>query len=247
MIVITGYGYVGKAVESALSKHEHIEIVDPQFNNNKISDFNPDSVIVCVSTPQGEDGECDMSNVFDVLSDTPTDCPVLIKSTISLEGWYNLHGKFPNHAITFSPEFLRAKTAIVDFANQTSFLLGGGNVTYWRELFYRTMDVTGIEQNPEELILAKYFRNSFLATKVTFFNQVYDLCNKLDIDYKGVRNAIIQDDRIGDSHSEVTDERGFGGHCLPKDTQAIVETAHRSGVDLSLVKEAIRYNQKIKK
>lgn len=247
MIVIAGYGYVGKAVESALSKHEHIEVVDPAFNNNKISDFDAESVIVCVSTPQGKDNECDMSNVIDVLSDTPTDCPVLIKSTISLEGWYNLHGKFPNHEITFSPEFLRAKTAIEDFANQDSFLLGGGNVSYWRELFYRTMDITGLERNPEELILAKYLRNAYLATKVSFFNQAYDLCEKLGIDYDNVRSVVTQDPRIGDSHSHVTEERGFGGHCFPKDTQAIVETARRCSVDLSIIAEAIQYNQKIKK
>lgn len=247
MIVITGYGYVGKAVESALSKHEHIEIVDPQFNNNKISDFNPDSVIVCVSTPQGEDGECDMSNVFDVLSDTPTDCPVLIKSTISLEGWYNLHGKFPNHAITFSPEFLRAKTAIEDFQNQHCIFLGGGDYKYWQELFLTTLKKPSKIQTAEELILAKQFRNSFLATKVAFFNQVYDLCDVLDIDYEQVRTIIADDHRIGHSHTEVTRERGFGGHCFPKDTEALVYSALHNGCSLSLVQEAIRYNKKIKK
>jgi len=247
MIVITGYGYVGKAVESALSKHEHIEIVDPQFNNNKISDFNPDSVIVCVSTPQGEDGECDMSNVFDVLSDTPTDCPVLIKSTISLEGWYNLHGKFPNHAITFSPEFLRAKTANEDFQNQHCIFLGGGDHQYWQEVFLTTLKKPSKIQTAEELILAKQFRNSFLATKVAFFNQVYDLCDVLDIDYEQVRTIIADDHRIGHSHTEVTDERGFGGHCFPKDTEALVYSALHNGCSLSLVQEAIRYNKKIKK
>lgn len=247
MIVIAGYGYVGKAIEAALSKHEHVEIVDPAFNNNKIQDFDLESLIVAVATPEAEDGSCYMGHVYDVLSDTPENVPVLIKSTISIEGWNELVDRFPKHSITFSPEFLRAKTAVEDFANQDTFLLGGGDTTYWIEFFYRNMEVTGFVYKPEELILAKNFRNSFLATKVAFFNQIYDLCEQLGVDYEKVARAVALDDRIGSSHTEVTEERGFGGHCFPKDTRAIVETARRCSVDLSIIAEAIQYNQKIKK
>lgn len=247
MIVIAGYGYVGKAIEAALSKHEHVEIVDPAFNNNKIQDFDPESLIVAVATPEAEDGSCYMGHVFDVLSDTSENVPVLIKSTISIEGWDELVDRFPKHSITFSPEFLRAKTAVEDFANQDTFLLGGGDTAYWIEFFYRNMEVTGLVYKPEELILAKNFRNSFLATKVAFFNQIYDLCEQLGLDYNNVSRAVALDDRIGSSHIEVTEERGFGGHCFPKDTSAIVETALKFNVNLSLIAEAIKYNNEIRK
>ena len=101
---------------------------------------------------------------------------------------------------------------------------------------------------PEELILVKYFRNSFLATKVSFFNQIFDLCQSMDeVDYNTVRKLITVDERIGDGHSSVTEQRGFGGHCFPKDTQAIANTADKKNVDLSLLKEAIKYNNKIRK
>ena len=109
------------------------------------------------------------------------------------------------------------------------------------------MEVTGLVYKPEELILAKNFRNSFLATKVAFFNQIYDLCEQLGVDYNNVSRAVALDDRIGSSHIEVTEERGFGGHCFPKDTSAIVETALKFNVDLSLIAEAIKYNNKIRK
>ena len=76
---------------------------------------------------------------------------------------------------------------------------------------------------------------------------MYDLCEQLGIDYANVKDCVTQDERIGTSHSEVTEERGYGGHCLPKDTNAIVETAKKHGVDLSIIDTAIKYNKKIQK
>jgi UDPglucose 6-dehydrogenase len=73
------------------------------------------------------------------------------------------------------------------------------------------------------------------------------LCEKLNIEYSAVAHYVTEDPRIGDSHSFITEERGFGGHCFPKDTSAIVETAEQYGVDLTLIKEAIKYNDRIKK
>ena len=247
MIVITGYGYVGKAIEAALKPHVDIAIVDPVINDNRVYDFDAEAVIIAVSTPEAPDGSCNMSNVFDVLEDVPNDVPVLIKSTISIDGWKELTARYPNHKITFSPEFLRANTAIADFQNQHCVFLGGGDYKYWQELFLTTLKKPSKIQTAEELILAKQFRNSFLATKVAFFNQVNDLCERLDIDYEQVRTIIADDQRIGHSHTEVTDERGFGGHCFPKDTEALVYSALHNGCSLSLVQEAIRYNKKIRK
>ena len=77
---------------------------------------------------------------------------------------------------------------------------------------------------PEELILAKQLRNSYLALKVTFFNQVYDYCKHEGIDFESVRKLITTDARIGDSHSHVTEKRGFGGHCFPKDILATLRS-----------------------
>ena len=99
--------------------------------------------------------------------------------------------------------------------------------------------------NPEELILAKYFRNAYLATKVSFCNQVHDLCNAAGINADSVLDIVGADTRIGSSHTQVTNERGFGGHCFPKDTSAILKTAENINVDLSVIKEAVSYNEDI--
>ena len=99
---------------------------------------------------------------------------------------------------------------------------------------------------PEELIVAKQLRNSFLATKVSFFNQALDLCNAKNINYEQVRSIVCADERIGDSHSTVTSKRGFGGHCFPKDTLATIRSAQVSGANMTLLEESDIYNRKVR-
>ena len=82
--------------------------------------------------------------------------------------------------------------------------------------------------------------------KVSFFNQLYDLCQKLKVNYDEVREYTTADSRIGDSHSFITEERGFGGHCFPKDSAALVKTSEKCGAFLSIMNCARDYNQNIK-
>ena len=129
-IVIAGIGYVGKAIDTVLKQSHETYIVDPALNSNKINDINYDAVIICVSTPQGKDGACDMQNVYDCIDEIDNK-PILIKSTISLEGWNGIKEKYSNKNITFSPEFLRAKTSLNDFINQETMYLTEGNHEFW--------------------------------------------------------------------------------------------------------------------
>lgn len=238
-ITIAGYGFVGQAHEQLLDYYD-VTIYDP---HKGYSDFGkPEGVIVCVSTPPRPDGSCNIENVYDVIERSP-DVPILIKSTISLEGWEMLVETFPNKKLSFSPEFLRANTAVEDLQNAKETYIGGGDIEFWKWVLQKPVR----EFDPRSLVLAKYFRNSFLATKVSFFNQMYDLCKAVDVDYESVRQAVTEDSRIGDSHSWVTEQRGFGGHCFPKDTTATIKTAQRENVNLSLIKEAIEYNSRIRK
>ena len=245
-IGIAGYGFVGQAHVAALADYHEILISDPALGH--YADLkHADAIIVCVSTPQHETGACNINNVYEVIEAAP-DVPILIKSTISLEGWRELRHLLPDAELTFSPEFLRAESALDDFKNSKHFLMGGDNTGFWAQLFIDAMGKIDIEvAEVEELILAKYFRNAFLATKVAFFNEIYDLCDKLDVEYSAVAHYTGMDERIGYSHTYITEERGFGGHCFPKDTSAIVRTGERNGVELSLIKQAIKYNSSIRK
>ena len=240
-IVIAGYGFVGKAHYEVLKFKHDVFVNDPHLGYTNSYD-DADAVIVCVSTPPRPDGSCHMDNVFEVIEAAP-DVPILIKSTISVEGWRMLADTFPDRQISFSPEFLRAATAVEDLQNMDLMLLGGNSCGFWRDVFGVNVEVA----EPEELILAKYARNSFLALKVAFFNQMYDLCDALDVEYDAVAHYTTMDRRIGESHSFISKERGFGGHCFPKDITALLHTATRDNIDLSILKEAINYNNRIRK
>lgn len=247
-ILIAGYGFVGQAHQAALEDKYNVVIHDPKLGYDA-SYQQIDAVIVCVSTPPRRDGACDMKNVFDVIDASP-DVPILIKSTISIEGWQALKLLYPDRKLTFSPEFLRAASAVEDFLATRQMYMGGDDVGFWHAIFRVAFDdpkFTTTTAMPEELILVKYFRNSFLATKVAFFNQLYDLCASTGVEYEAVRHIVAEDSRIGHSHTQVTEQRGFGGHCFPKDAAAIVHTADLVNVDLSLIKESINYNRKIRK
>ena len=240
-ILIAGYGFVGRAHYEVLKFKHDVVINDPALGyTNSYDDV--DAVIVCVSTPPNAGGGCHMDNVFEVIESAP-DVPILIKSTISIEGWDMLVDTFPNRRLNFSPEFLRAASAVEDLHNMDLMLIGGTSNSFWRDVFDVNIEIA----DPRELILAKYARNSFLALKVSFFNQMYDLCDALDIEYSAVAHYTTMDERIGDSHSFITDDRGFGGHCFPKDLNALIRTAQRNNVDLSILKQAIEYNNAIRK
>lgn len=240
-IMIAGYGFVGRAHYEVLKFKHDVVINDPALGyTNSYDDV--DAVIVCVSTPPNAGGGCKMDNVYEVIEAAP-DVPILIKSTISVEGWQMLVDTFPNRMLNFSPEFLRAESALEDLKNMDVLLIGGNSVRFWGDVFGIGIEIA----DPEELILAKYARNSFLALKVAFFNQMYDLCDALNIEYAAVAHYTTMDPRIGDSHSFITEERGFGGHCFPKDVQALIRTAQRDNVELSIMQEALEYNNRIRK
>lgn len=247
-ITIAGYGFVGQAHNELLKDYHYITIVDPAWSEyNHAIPSDSEAVIVCVATPQRVDGACEMKHVYEVVESCP-DVPILIKSTISLEGWQMLNETFPNRMLNFSPEFLRAQSAIEDMKNMSHMYMGGTSVNFWASVFNDCCNKLTIEvTDPEQLILGKYFRNSFLALKVAFFNQMYDLCKELDVNYEAVADVVGKDSRIGTSHTVVTEERGFGGHCFPKDTAAITRTAQKYNRPLTILERAIEYNNSIKK
>lgn len=247
-LTLIGYGFVGKAVHEVLKDHYEVKIVDPQYNDNVINN-DSDGYIVCVPTPTTLSGACDMTIVEAVVKACPKEKPILIKSTISLEGWrkdIEPQGKY----VTFSPEFLTAANANEDFRSQDKMLFGGGNIGFWNDIFIECKAYDPIYATVEELILTKYLRNSFLATKVAFFNEVFDLCETAGIDYNQVKALVGMDERITHSHMHVPGpdgDRGFGGACFPKDTEALVYSANVLGATLPTLLTAIKSNKEKRK
>src|SRR5690606_38785168 len=139
-----------------------------------------------------------------------------------------LQERFPQHRLFFNPEFLREKTAYDDFIHPDRQIMGfcEGTAEVAQDLlsllprapFERTYPATTAET-------IKMSTNAFLALKVVFANQVYDLSEALGIDYEDVKAGIAADTRIGGSHLTVFDSgyRGYGGKCLPKDTHGLID------------------------
>lgn len=253
MFLIAGMGYVGKAVQNSIltSGMATPLVIDPArlgMNTWDEVDFDKlDGVIICVATPEGLDGSCDYSNVLEVLSHVPSHMPVLIKSTISLEAWQQIKVHYPFHMVAFSPEFLTAKNAIEDYMNQDFVVLSGNCISHWKRFFTETVTDNVLICTPEEAILTKYASNAFLAVKVGFFNHIYDLANLAGLRYDVIRRNLGYRPQIGLNHTEVTEERGWGGHCFPKDTSALMQTAEDYKYDMAILRAAIDYNNKIRK
>lgn len=252
-IIIAGHGFVGKAVAAALKLTHEIVIVDPQYTTNEIkSHHDADGIIVCVNTPTGENG-IDASNIANVLDNVPVFMPVLIKSTVTPGVVDSFDEIYPELAITYSPEFLRARSANDDFLNQRYVVLGGEDPEcFWQELFQTTLPNCKMVLNctAKEACMVKYTINSFLALKTSYFNQIADICDNNGLDYDIVRHIVSNDTRIGASHTMVPGpdgERGWGGACFPKDTEAFIQWANTIGHPVTILEEAVNYNRRIRK
>lgn len=253
-IIVAGYGFVGKAVKTAFKKKHTVDVVDPKYTDNRIEQhIDADGLIVCVGTPSDKQGSCDVTNILNVLDQTPLHIPVMIKSTVTPDKTQMILEKYPDHSIVFSPEFLRAATAEEDFLSQKHIIIGGDDpLDFWQLLFKETLPNLKIIHRctEQEACLIKYAVNSFLATKVSFFNHIYDICEHAGLDFDIVRQLVCQDSRIGTGHSMVPGldgERGWGGHCFPKDTQALILYVRSLGQQFDLLESAVEYNKRIKK
>ena len=250
-IGIIGYGYVGKAMAAAFDKSDLLDydIVDPaydEYNQDLVEMMkNCDAAVVCVPTPEGDGGKCDDYIVIDVIEKIGHSKPILVKSTTDIETLQYFKNNYPN--VCFSPEFLRGRNAVKDFLAEDKMIIGGepDQAEGWMNVFQSCLNIKDeVFIDIVEAGYVKYAENSFLAMRVTFFNDLYNLMKKVhpQLDYDSTVYALGVDPRIGHSHNQVPgpDGRyGWGGHCLPKDTAAFVNFAERNNTKLPLI-ESIR-------
>ena len=254
-ICVVGYGYVGKAMVAAFDQGENIDydIVDPayeEYNNSLLEVMDScDAAVVCVPTPEGKDGQCDDSIVTNTVETIGTEKPILIKSTTDIDTLQFFKENYPN--VCFSPEFLRGRSSVEDFLAETKMIIGGeiSQAEGWANIFAECINIK--EEAFLDIVEAgyvKYAENSFLAMRVTFFNDLYNLMNKAhsELDYESTVYALGLDPRIGHSHNQVPgydDKFGWGGHCLPKDITAFLYFAERQNTDLPLIRSVREINK----
>ena len=245
-IGIIGQGFVGTAVYEGLKNFFDIET----FDINKKSTCNSieevcdksDITFVCLPTPMKKDGSCYIGIVENVLEEINSinKCNIIIvKSTVPPGTTASWNNKFKNINVVFNPEFLTEANAINDFKNQNRIIIGGPKkaASKVRRIFVKVFPkVKIIKTDSTYAEMVKYVTNSFLATKVSFANEMYEICDYLKIDYDKVIEYAMHDERLGYSHWSVPGpdgDFGYGGHCFPKDVKALISVAMELDSDIN--------------
>ena len=258
-IGIIGYGFVGKALAEALTNDVQVCKIDPKLDTSidDLKNFKPEVIFICLPTPMLDNGIQDISivkNTILELNKFITDEIIVVKSTVHPGNINEIKLICPR--FVYNPEFLREKHAKEDFINSDLIVFGGdqefadslaniySNHTKCINKEYIFTDVTSAS-------LIKYTINSFLATKVIFFNEINSIFKLADSNesWEDFTKILSKDSRIGNSHMLVPghDGRlGFGGACLPKDINALLKYAESNDLELSLIKNVIKTNNKIR-
>jgi len=174
----------------------------------------------------------------------------VIKSTVPPGTTERLSGLYPRINLCFSPEFLTEANSFEDFKNQKRIIIGGDGAKTVKRMFRKPFpNASIIVTRSKTAEMVKYFTNCFLATKVTFANQMFEICSEADIDYDKVCEYALYDERIGKSHLAVPGpdgDRGFGGHCFPKDLAAMISFACANAADDYFLKAVENFNNGVR-
>ena len=264
-IGIIGNGFVGKATN--ILENDNVELIiydiDPKLcspEGTTLTDIcKTDIVFISVPTPMNTDGSCHTGILDSVVNDIKNICDlnenlIVIRSTIP-------PGVSDKLNCYFMPEFLTEKNYINDFINNKEWIFGIlKNKTDIQfkdcilELFNLAYKNNMIKSNKltfmfnKEAELVKMFRNCFLATKVSFCNEIYEFCQNKDICYENVRKIATNDDRILPSHTRVPGpdgKKGYGGTCFPKDTNSFKYEMEKVGVKPYILNAVIERNETI--
>jgi UDPglucose 6-dehydrogenase len=256
---IIGYGYVGKAVHEFLAHSYDTVIYDPpQGHDDKEAANACDFAVVCVPTPMQPGGAVDLSYIEETILWLRTPL-IIIKSTVPPGTTATLKS---GSLICFSPEYIGEGNYPVPYWQNIphptemryhSFHIFGGvkeatnaAIEYWKRAAGPFAKFYECDSTTAELV--KYSENSWIATKVTYVNELYDIAETFGVDFNELRELWLLDERVGRSHTLVyKGRRGFDGKCIPKDTNGIVAAAKAKGYTPELLQSVLKVNEKFNK
>ena len=265
-IGIIGQGFVGSAVKEGMKDFFEVYTYDkdPKKESTARNIFSvvehTELTFLCVPTPMKKSGECDLRILETALTEI-SECAkalnkknyiVVIKSTIPPGTTEKLNNIYVNLDIVFNPEFLTEANAVNDYKNQNRIIIGGErpSSTKVKQVFAKAFPKVPIIKTSSTIAeMIKYVTNTFLATKVSFANEMYQICQGLAIDYDKVIEYARYDERLGNSHWSVPGpdgDFGFSGSCFPKDVQALIYQAKLLGVDPEVLEAAWSKNLKVR-
>ncbi len=239
------------------------EIVKKNIKNKRLSfsiDFdksikNSDIIFICVGTPKKNNGNADLTQVYNVakkLSKLINKYKIIVtKSTVpvttgdKIQTILSKNNRTNKYSVVSNPEFLREGEAIRDFIYPDRIVIGSNDMkanrimnNLYAPLISKGAQYLHTSRRAAELI--KYSSNAFLATKITFINEMANLCEKIGINIEDISIGMGLDKRIGGRFLRAGP--GYGGSCFPKDTKAIISTANSFKTNLSLVKSVVKSN-----
>ena len=256
---LIGYGFVGKALANGFKSSVSILKIDPKLGNSveDLVSFKPDIVFVCVPTPLNKDLTLDASIVNSVMEEIINyniDSLIVLKSTI-LPNFIEIIDKKIERFI-YNPEFLREKHANEDFINSNLIVFGGqqeeiSKLSNFYSNYTNCICKDYVETDIFTASLIKYTINSFLATKVTFFNELKEIFNNSEASDSWEKFILYlqRDSRLGNSHMSVPGhdgKEGFGGACLPKDSISLSNFFKQKNLDFKVLETAISVNNTIR-
>lgn len=245
----------------------HLDVIfERNIKENRISfttdlamavDF-AEIIFLALPTPPGEDGSADLSYVLAVAKDLGKlmkDYKVIVdKSTVPVGTAEKVEAAISEHAtvdfaVVSNPEFLREGYAVDDFLNPDRVVIGTSDARALKimEELYLPFIKDGhplISMDEKSAELTKYAANSFLATKITFMNEIANFCEIVGADVDKVRQGIGSDSRIG--HKFLYPGIGFGGSCFPKDVSALLQSGIKAGYDFKIIHSVMEVNEKQK-
>jgi UDPglucose 6-dehydrogenase len=203
---------------------------------------------LCLPTPQGGDGAADLSFVLSAAADIADalrpGAIVVNKSTVPV-GTANVVSQTigrPDVQVVSNPEFLREGSALADFLEPDRVVVGSADPEAARRVgaLYSSLDTVVMETDARSAELIKYASNAYLATKLTFVNEMAEICEQLDADIDAVMLGMGHDRRIGTSY--LSPGPGWGGSCFPKDTEALLHIASSVDLEFDFLRNVIDLN-----
>jgi UDPglucose 6-dehydrogenase len=213
---------------------------------------NAEIIVIAVGTPQGDDGAADLSYLIQAAKDISPyitrDTIIVIKSTVPVgtnDYVKNMIEDLCGFAVKMvsNPEFLRQGSAIEDTMKADRIIIGSESVQAAGKVrdMYQPLNVPVILTSTRSAEMIKYASNAFLATKISYINEIANLCEAVGADVTDVAKGMGKDKRIGEAFLNAG--IGYGGSCFPKDVKAMLHTAGLNGVEFPLLKETIAINE----
>ena len=261
-VSIFGSGYVGGAIYHGLSPFHKIKIYDkykPGYDSLEETIAFSRYIFVCVPTPVNVDtNEQDLSYIRDAISNiekyADDEKIIIVKSTV-LPGSTRELKDDSIHQFVFNPEFLTERNYILDFINQGRIILGGEHPSsqYLKEVeelySIKFPHVPVLKTTYEAAELIKYACNCYFSMKISYMNELFDICEKLEIPFQDVKHGMLGDQRIANSHMEVPGfdtYRGFGGKCFPKDLKSFVSWAKKHDCSVDMFEATDKVNERVR-